>query len=123
MYDAYIESETEYEDDPWGGLESAIFGLPVGIAVGFPVGVTLADPDDSLPWTLLAGFVPGAAGLYLMESEQAVASGLLLAYVFPPFLSLAASELWRNPSEDHRTSFGVAPTPNGGLSAVTKLRF
>ena len=40
-------------------------------------------------------------------------TGALLVLVFPSFLSFAASELWRNPPEDHRTSFAIAPTPKG----------
>ena len=126
----YIYNE-EQEDpnDPWRGLESASFGLAVGIAVGFPVGVTAVDPDDSLPWTLLAGVIPAATGYYLPEfGDPNEVSFLWFAPVIligagPVILSLAASELWRNPSEDHRASFGIIPTPKGGLSAVTTLRF
>ena len=124
LYNTYFYDEPEeYEDNPWGGWDSFFYGLVVGGAVGFPVGVTLVDPDDSLPRTLLAGVIPAAAGLYLLESEQAEASGLLLGWVYPQFISLAASELWRNPSEDRRTSFGIAPTPKGGLLGITTLRF
>ena len=47
----------------------------------------------------------------------------LLAWVYPPFISLAASELWRNPAEDRGTSFAIVPTPKGGLSGITTLRF
>lgn len=126
VYDTYLHSEDETdgpEVDPWGGLDGYYYGLVVGGSVGFPVGATLVDPDDSLPWTLLAGVIPAAAGVCFLASGTAPAAGFLLVYVVPPFTSLAASELWRNPSEDHRTSFSIAPTPKGGLSAVTTLRF
>ena len=126
LYDTYIHSEDETDGpgvDPLGGLDGVYYGLVVGGSVGFPVGATLVDPDDSLPWTLLAGVIPAAAGLCFLASETSPAAGFFLAWVSPPFASLAASELWRNPSEDHRTSFSVAPTPKGGLSAVTTLRF
>ena len=126
LHSIYLRDEPEETGggvDPWGGVESFIFGLGVGGAVGFPLGVTLVDPDDSLPLTVLAGVLSGASGFYLIESEKALASGVLLAYVYPPFLSLAASELWRKRSEDRRTSFGIAPSPKGGLSAVATLRF
>ncbi len=122
LYDTYIEGETEYRDDPWGGLDSVYYGLIAGSALGFPAGVTAIDPDDSLPWTLLAGVIPGAAGLYFLASESP-AAGFLLAWVSPPVFSLATSELWRNPSQDHRSSFAVAPASMGGLSAVTTLPF
>ena len=121
--------EQEHPNDPWGGWESASFGLAVGIAVGFPVGVTAVDPADSLPWTLLAGVIPAATGYYLLEFADPNEVSFfwfapaILSGAAPVILSLAASELWRNPSEDHRTSFSIAPTPKGGLSAVTTLRF
>ena len=127
LYGTYLYKEDDFdhdgEVDPWGGWDSFFYGLVAGGAVGFPVGVTLVDPDDSLPWTLLAGVIPATAGLYFFESEKSVASGFLLAWAYPPFLSLAASELLRNPPEDHRTSFVIAPTPRGGLSGITTLRF
>ena len=122
LYDTYIEGETEYRDDPWGGLDSVHYGLIAGSALGFPAGVTAIDPDDSLLGTLLAGVIPAAAGLYLLTSESP-AAGFLLVWVSPPVFSLATSELWRNPSQDHRSSFAVAPASMGGLSAVTTLPF
>ncbi len=123
LYHSYIYDEPEEPAGPMEGVEVFIYGLVAGGAVGFPVGVTLVDPDDSLPITLLAGVIPAAAGLYFFESEKSVASGFLLAWVYPPFISLAASELWRNPAEDRRTSFALVPTPRGGLSGITTLRF
>ncbi|MCY3737303.1 MAG: hypothetical protein OXG13_12925 [Gemmatimonadaceae bacterium] len=122
----YIRSRDEDEwGDGWGeGLESVLFGLFVGSTVGFPAGVTAIDPDDSLPSTLLAGVIPGAAGLYLLESQANLAAGFgLLLVSCPPFSSLAASELLRNSSEDPHTSLGITPIPKGGLSAVATLRF
>ena len=127
LYGTYFYKDGDYDDgggvDPWGGWDSFFYGLVAGGAVGFPAGVTLVDPEDSLPWTLLAGVIPAAAGLYFFESEKSLASGFLLAWVYPPFLALAASELFRNPPEDHPTSFVIAPTPRGGLAGITTLRF
>ena len=123
LYDTYFEEEPKGGDDPWGGLDSVYYGLIAGCAGGFPLGVTAVDPYDSLPVTLLAGVIPGAVGVFLLGSGLDLNTGLLLAFVIPQFSALITSEIWRNPSEDHRTSLAIAPTPKGGLSGIATLQF
>ena len=101
-----------------------LFSAAIGCTFGYPMGVTLPDPHDSWPKTLLAGVIPGVAGYSLeIASENHVGKVALLEYVVPPVSSLIASEVWRKPPQDHRFSFGLAPNPDSGLSAVAKLRF
>ena len=126
LHSIYLRDEpedTHGEVDPWGGVESIFFGLGVGGAVGFSLGVTAVDPYDSFPVTLLAGVTPGVVGFFLLQSGLYVDTGFSLAYVIPQFSALIISEIWRNPPEDHLTSFSITPTPKGGLSAVAALRF
>ena len=99
----------------WGGL---LFGT----TAGFPIGVTLVDPYDSLPMTLLAGVIPGSVGIGLVWPVNHEI-GFLVAYVTPIIGSLIASEKWRKPPEDRRVSVGLVPDPKGGLSAIATLRF
>ena len=113
---------------PWQRIAAIGSGMIVGGTVGFPLGVTAVDPYDSLPATLLAGVIPGTVGVILLRfglvpNPTRRIAGLWLTYVIPQFSALSVSEGWRNPPEDRRTSFGLAPGPNGGLSAVTTLRF
>lgn len=98
-----------------------LIGAAIGSSVGFPLGVTAVDPYDSLPMTLLAGVIPGAVGTDLIWDFHE--TGFLIAYVAPIICSLIASELWHQPPESRHVSFGLAPIFNGGLSAVTTLRF
>ena len=112
----------EPEGDP--GVETHrtlghyLVGLFVGCSVGFPFGVSLVDPHDSLPITLLAGLVPGAVGWYRDETRGAI----FLMYVAPAISSLIASEASRKPPESSGASFALSPIPAGALCKVT-LRF
>lgn len=101
-------------------LYSAYFG-PL---VGFPLGVSLADPHDSLPMTLLGSVIPPLVGISLIKygSESVGKLGITTMLVGPFIGSLYASEKWRKPPQG-RVAFALAPTPNGGLSAVATLRF
>ena len=105
-----------------------------GILVGFPLGVTFADPHDSFSITILGGLIPTLAGMSLVRYAwgKRGEEGLLLAggaamLAGPIIGSLYASEKWRKPPKDRpkdrRLSFGLTPNLNGGLSAVTTLRF
>ena len=97
-------------------------GAAIGCSVGFPFGVSLVDPYDSLPKTLLAGVIPGAVGFSaLLQADAGI--GFLFAYVVPVISSPIMSELSRQPPQARRVSFGLSPNFNGGLSAVTTLRF
>ena len=109
---------------PASSVGYLLLGMYVGSAVGFPLGMSAADPYDSLPTTLLAGVIPGLAGYSLLAADQDNdRTAFLFMYVVPVIGSLIASELWRKPPQDRRVSFGLSPIPNSGLSAVTMLRF
>ena len=96
-----------------------IGSLVIGYEFGFPLGVTLADPHDSGPKTLLAGFIPAVARYSLARVFRAA----LFGAAFSPFSSLIASEVWRKPPQDRRFSLGLVPDTKGHLSAVAMLRF
>ena len=102
-------------------------GAAIGCSVGFPIGVTAVDPYDSLPKTLLAGVIPGALGIGSVQFRNIQSSDIWfvlgMAYVAPVISSLYASEASRKPPQSRRVSFALAPTLNGGLSAVATLRF
>ena len=117
-----VLSDDSYSDDGLGGLDFLLVGGAIGCSVGFPLGVSSVDPYDSLSKTLLAGVIPGAVGIGLLVTSH-YKIGLGVASVVPVISSLMASELWRRSPQDRRVSFGLAPTLNGGLSAVTTLRF
>ncbi len=104
---------------------AVLLSLYFGPLVGFPLGVSLADPHDSLPMTLLGSAIPLLAGIPLVKygSESIKKLGVTTMLVGPFISSLIASELWRQPPQTRRVSFALAPTPNGGLSAVATLRF
>ena len=106
------------------GLGLLLFGASIGSSVGFPLGVSVVDPHDSLPKTLFAGVIPGVAGyslLWVSQDNDIIA--FPLTYFGPVISSLIASEVWRKPPQDRRFSFGLAPNPDSGLSAVAQLRF
>ena len=101
-----------------------LFGAIIGCNVGFPLGVSMVDPYDSLPKTLLASVIPGAVGVgSIVVRNDIRLLDLGLSYVVPVISSLIVSETWRKPPQDRRVSFVLSPTLNGGLSAVTTLRF
>lgn len=105
-------------------IDELLFVGSVGWAVGFPLGVSWLDPYGSWPKTFLAGVIPAVAGYSLaMASQEHHLEAALLVYVVPVVSSLIASEVTRKPPEDCRFSFGLAPNPDSGLSAVAKLRF
>lgn len=50
----YVQGQTSgHSDDPFDGIGFLINGIGVGCSVGFPLGVTLADPHDSFSKTML----------------------------------------------------------------------
>ena len=106
------------------GVGLVLGGAVFGCSVGFPLGVSALDPQDSLPITLLAGVMPGLTGYFLLRTDQENAGiGFPLMYIGPLVGSLVASELWRKPPKDRRVSFGLSPTLDDGLSAYTTLHF
>ena len=102
-----------------------LYSVYFGPLVGFPLGVSLADPHDSLPMTLLGSVIPPLVGISLIKygSESIRKLGVTTMLVGPFIGSLYASEKWRKPPQGRRVAFALAPTPNGGLSAVATLRF
>ena len=117
-------SDGSYSDDGLEGVGFLLFGAAIGSSVGFPIGVTLVDPYDSLPLTLLAGVIPGSAGYFLLRADHEKSdTAFFLMYVVPVISSLMVSEIWHHSPQDRRVSFGLSPTLNGGFSTVTTLRF
>ena len=100
-----------------------LYGFGIGWSVGVPLGVSSVDPYDSLPKTLLAGFIPGAVEVGLLLMGNSMTEGLWMLSVGPVISSLIASELSRKPPQDRRVSVGLVPNPKGGLSAIATLRF
>ena len=119
-----VEPSGDPDADAFKGLEVLLIGAAIGSTVGFPLGVSLVDPYDSLPKTLLAGVIPGAVGFStLLLNQEAAGIAFLSMYVVPVISSPIMSELSRQPPQARRVSFALAPTLNGGLSAVAQLRF
>lgn len=101
-----------------------------GPLLGFPVGVSLADPHDSFAFTLMAGYL---LSFGVLETFRYTGDGpvfftydskyAFFAYGTSVISSLITSEIWRNPPQAHRISFSLAPALNSGLSASATLRF
>ena len=107
--------DDDYESSGHEGISAFWRGMYYGTMLGFPIGVSLADPHDSFAKTLLGGAMGGVIGL--------VTNSGFLVLVGPPIVSIAVSEKSRKSPQDRRVSFGLIPNPEGGLSAVAKLRF
>lgn len=88
----------------------------LGYTFGSPLGVSWVDSRDKgiLTWSgSMAGWFVGRMAL---ESDT--------SWPFAPLIvATIASEIWREPPQNRRVSISLGPTPNGGLSAVTQLRF
>ena len=121
--------DDSYSDDGLEAVGLLFVSLYVGNLVGFPLGVSKVDPHDSLGKTLLSSCVTGLGGLGLavvgsiMRSESLAHLGVMVSFVAPPIVSIAVSEKSRKPPQARRVSFGLSPTPNGGLSTSATLRF
>ena len=123
VQDAIVEPSGGENADYYRGLEFLFVGTAIGCTVGFPLGVSLVDPYDSLPKTLLAGVIPGVVGYSSFFFQENLGIPFFFIYVAPSIGSLIVSEKSRQPPQDRRVSFALAPTLNGGLSAVAQLRF
>ena len=124
VLDTIVERKGAPDADAYRPIGFLLVGGAIGCSVGFPLGVSKVDPYDSLPITLLAGVIPGLSGYSLLRAhQQSERTAFLFMYVVPAVNSLIASELWRRPPRASRVSFALASTLNGGLSAVTTLRF
>ena len=112
--------DDSYSDSGFEGAALVLSTAAIGTSIGFPLGVSLVDPYDSFPKTLLAGVIP--IGLWRM-GNSVEESGFWLASIVSVISSLTVSELSRKPPQARRVSVGLIPDPKGGLSAVATLRF
>ena len=101
-----------------------VLGLAYGTMIGFPMGVSKVDPHDSFTRTLIGGLLGGMPGIAMMTYDI-TSLGLFTALIGPVIGSMYASEKWHKPPRSRRVSFGLVSPHllNGGLSAVTTLRF
>ncbi len=119
-------------DDTFGRLGAAMNGLEGGYVVGTALGVSWVDMQDNFLITLAGSFlglgVPVGAIDFISAKtgwKLEILAGVS-AFLGPIVGATIASERWRKPPQDSqnsRVSFGLSPIPNGGLSAVTALRF
>ena len=122
-------SDDSYSDDGLEGYGLLFASLYVGNLVGFPLGVSKVDPHDSLGKTLLGSGVAGLGGLGLVaisaitRSEALAHLGIMVSFAAPPIVSIAMSEASRQPPQDRRVSFALAPSFNRGLSTSATLHF
>ena len=113
-------SDGSYSDSGLEGAALVLSSAAIGTSVGFPLGVSLVDPYDSFPKTLLAGVIP--IGLWRM-GNSVEESGFWLASIVSVISSLTVSELSRKLPQARRVSVNLVPDPKGGLSAIATLRF
>ena len=112
-------------------------GTGVGILVvsffthmfGSPIGVTLVDPHDSpnetLRWAQIGGWGGLGVGALMVGIPEPLnwIGGFAAVALGPVVGSIYGSEKSRKPPESRRVSFGLAPNPKGGLSAIATMRF
>ena len=123
---AIDEPSDDHNNNPYGRLDFFIFGALIGSTVGFPIGVSLVDPYDSFVATLMGGVMPALGGYALIGAGRGSGVSVIggVVALCGPFIgSLHASEKSRQLPQVRRFSFALSPTLNGGLSAVTTLRF
>ena len=105
-------------DDGLSGVSAVLLGLYYGNLVGFPIGVSSVDTQDSFAKTLMGGLLGGVGGWGLTVITRKPVFLLL-----GPVGSIYASEKSRQHPQDRRVSFGLSPTPNSGLSVSARLHF
>ena len=116
-----------YEDEGFGHI---LVGVLIGSTVGFPLGVTLVDPYDSFAATLMGGIIGGIipvvgpiiGSLYASEKSRQPPSAETSASSVES-LRRSASSAEPSKPQDCRVAFILAPTFNGGLSAIARIRF
>ena len=124
---SYVLVDVQESGANLGGLGS-LGGVLYGHLLGFPIGVSLVDPYDSLVGTVMGCILGGVGGvgfLYFFATTGSEVNADLLAFTLlggPAVGSLIASETWRKPPQNRRISFSLTPNPKGGLSAFATLR-
>ena len=119
---------------PWAGY------LFVGLVVGYPLGVYLADPVESSFWMTYVGGYGLALGSVILGVKMGgtTAKASLVVAMGSPIMASELSRLlpkrYRNPNPfkwlfgkfrrpSPRVSFGLVPDLQRGLSARATLRF
>ena len=128
------------EDDEDGGDSSGHDGLlPVlrALVFGYPIGVYLADMEESSFWMTCVGHslgLLGAAKQFDSKSERTAWIVYLATPVLASELSRLVPKRFRNPNplrwlfgkfrpSNARVSFGLVPESPRGLSAIATVRF
>ena len=120
-------------EEPFCVPDSAVLVGLAGLALGTAAGVSVSDPRARYV-PALGGSIAGLVGICGAMAEYNRRSGdlgpwesweLYAAALFgtPAVFATLASERFRDPPEDRRLSFGLAPTPGRGFSAAAALRF
>ncbi len=110
-------------NDGWIGCtgDGAIPGALIGYTVGMPIGVSMMDPYDQLWITLSGSFVGMGFGAGIVASNDDYWPALIIG---PLVGTVIMSEVARNlPTAIRRFSVGIAPAPDGSVSALATLRF
>lgn len=105
-------------DDGLSGVSAVLLGMYYGNLVGFPIGVSSVDTQDSFAKTLMGGLLGGVGGWGLTVITRKPVFLLL-----GPVGSIYASEKSRQHPQDRRVSFGLSPILNSGLSVSARLHF
>ena len=120
----FISAEVDPPEGELAGLGvaavAAVFG-GIGYVIGVPVGVNKVDPHDLFGASLAGSLIGGGVGFMATIQQYDVWPSLLIC---PVVGATVMSELTRDvPPEARRVSVGLAPGPDGSVSALATLRF
>ena len=99
--------------------EEVAWGVLYGYLAGVSVGVSIVDPHDRFIASLGGSLIGFGVGVLLTVQQDDLWPSLLIC---PVVGATAMSELTRKSPEARRLSVGLAPDPNGSVSAVATLR-